>query len=297
VTLTENAPIIDIQHNGMGDVVVACWIVHSAAAVGIHVRINTRERRDVANLLGVQDDCLTTEESPDKSSTPGNGHLEFELARTNPVPRFDAWCRSVNLPHLTPVRPRYCELSEHGDWADKAWRTVNADPSTPRVLLFPEAAWPIRAWPRAYFMDLASDLVRAGWAVAAIGDSQASVNYMPCPWWGGFGVRHAAAMAKRATVVVANESGPSHLASALGVRTISICGPTDPWIVFGHEPNVQPAILDSSVLACVRCHFLDTKGYRAACHVGGCQALMRLDPATVGALVQRAVVEERDRGR
>jgi ADP-heptose:LPS heptosyltransferase len=95
-------------------------------------------------------------------------------------------------------------------------------------------------------------------------------------------------MARRALVVVANESGPSHLAAALGTRTIAICGPTDPRIVFAHEPNVQAAILDASELACVGCHFSHTKGYRSACDVGGCQALMRLDPTTVGRLVERA---------
>lgn len=286
----ENGPIIDIRNNGMGDVVVAAWIVHSAAAVGLRVRVNTRERREVARVLGVAEDCMTTEESPDGLTTPGNGHLEFQLARTAPVSRFDAWCQSVELPRLAPVRPTYDELREDAEWAEQQWLTAHPDPSAPRVLLFPEAAWPIRAWPKAYFMDLATELVREGWAVAAMGGSQESVNFMTCPWWGGFTVRHAAAMARRATVVVANDSGPAHLASALGTRTIAICGGSDPWIVFAHEPNVQAAILDRSVVPCVGCHFLDSKGYRAACHVGGCQALMRLDPATVGIMVRHAVM-------
>lgn len=289
----ENAPIIDVRHNGMGDVVVACWIVHSAAAVGLRVRLNAHDRREVADMLGVPDDCLTSDESPDGAAIPGGGHLEFRLARTDPMSRFDAWCRSVGLPRLAPVRPPYREAREHADWADAQWRTVNADPTQPRVLLFPDAAWPIRAWPKAYFMDLASALMRAGWAVAAMGASQQAVDDMPCPWWGGFGVRHAAAMARRATLVAGNDSGASHLASTLGVRTLAICGPTDPGIVFAHEPNVQAVALEASVLACVGCHFRDTRGYRAACDRGGCQALMRLDPAAVGATVHRALAGRR----
>jgi hypothetical protein len=294
--VVDDAPIIDVRHNGIGDVVVACWIVHSAAAIGERVRLNPRDRREIASLLGVSDACLTSDEAADWSSTPGIGHqLEYALKNTNPMSRFDAWCRSLSLPTLTPVRPPYCELSDDGEWANEQWRKVDADDAKPHVLLFPDAAWPIRAWPKAYFIDLASELIRLGCAVVAMAGSPETVEYMPCHWWGGFNARKIAAMARRALVVVANESGPSHLAAALGTRTIAICGPTDPRIVFAHEPNVRAAILDATDLACVGCHFSHTKGYRSACDVGGCQALMRLDPATVGILVQRAVFGEVDR--
>ena len=130
-------------------------------------------------------------------------------------------------------------------------------------------------------MDLATALRDAGYAVAAMAASQAAVSYMPCHWWGGFSERQAAAMARRAMLVVANESGPSHLAAAIGTRTLTICGPTDPGIIFAHEPNVQTARLDAGTLACVGCHFSQEHGYRRACDGGECQALMRLDPFTV----------------
>jgi ADP-heptose:LPS heptosyltransferase len=201
----------------------------------------------------------------------------------------------LNLPKLTPIRPAYCERPDDGEWADEQWRKVDADEAKPRVLFFPDAAWPIRAWPKAYFIDLASELLSSGYAVAAMGGSPEAVEYMPCRWWGGFSTRRVAAMAKRASIVVANESGPSHLASALGTRTIAICGPTDPRIVFAHEPNVYAVSMDPTILPCTGCHFSRTKGYRLACDVGGCQALMRLIPANVAALVQRTLPQFADR--
>jgi ADP-heptose:LPS heptosyltransferase len=38
------------------------------------------------------------------------------------------------------------------------------------------------------------------------------------------------ALIKRADWVISNDSGPMHLAAALGVRTIAIFGPTDPRV-------------------------------------------------------------------
>ena len=112
---------------------------------------------------------------------------------------------------------------------------------------------------------------------------------MPCRWWSGFSLGRVAAMAARATVAVANDSGPAHLASTVGTRTIAVCGPTDPALVFGHDRNVEPVTLDAQALACVGCHFSAGRGYRHACEVGGCQALMRLDPLLVEQRVRRAL--------
>lgn len=278
------APIIDVSHNGMGDVVVACWIVHSAQAAGHHVRVNPHNRREVALLLGVPDTCLTAAEDPVHSAAAGLGELEFRQADSSPVSRFDSWCRSLDLPPIAPVRPPYLELAHDAAWAEEQWRTVDPAGERPRVLIFPEAAWATRMWPRAYFIDVANALAARGCAVAAMAGTKAAVEQMPCHWWGGYSVRQAAAMCKRARLVVANESGPAHLASAVGTPTIAICGPTDPAIVFAHEPNVWPIRIDARQMPCVGCHFSGRRGYRHACDSSGCQALMRFDP---GAAVEQ----------
>lgn len=289
-----NDRMIDVRQNGIGDIVVACWIVHSAAAVSERVRLNPRNHWPLAALLSVPEEFLTREEAADWSQTLGIGH-QFEYAQvdTAPMSRFDAWCRSLELDGITPVRPPYLEDPGHGRWADEQWQKVPADPGAPRVLIFPDAAWSLRAWPRAYFVDLASELSGLGYAVAAMAGSQEAVEFMPCHWWSGFGLGMAAAMAARATVAVANDSGPSHLASTIGTPTVAICGASDPEIVFAHEPNVEAAVLDRSLLPCVRCHFSGGRGYRHACDVGGCQGLMRLDPGQVRRIVERTVTRTR----
>jgi ADP-heptose:LPS heptosyltransferase len=47
------------------------------------------------------------------------------------------------------------------------------------------------------------------------------------------------ALIKRADWVITNDSGPMHLAAALGVRTLGIFGPTDPRL-FGPYPLTSP---------------------------------------------------------
>ena len=283
--------MIDVRQNGIGDVVVACWIVHSAAAVSRRVRLNARSHRALATLLGVPDDCLTCDEAADWSQTLGIGHqFEYEQVHTAPLSRFDAWTRSLDLAGLAAVRPPYNETAGDAEWAEREWSKVEGHPGAPRVLIFPDAAWAMRAWPKAYFIDLAADLVRRGYAVAAMAGTQAAVEFMPCRWWSGFPLAKTAAMAARATVAVANDSGPAHLASTIGTPTVAICGPTDPAIVFAHDPNVYAATVSPADLACVRCHFSGTRGYRHACEVGGCQGLMRLDPVQVREAVERVLL-------
>jgi hypothetical protein len=273
--------LIDVRQNGIGDVVVACWIVHSAAAIGASVRVNPRNHAELARLLGVSGESLTSEEASDWSQTLGIGHqFEYEQVNVQPLSRFDAWSRSLGLPGLVPVRPPYLEAEEDARWADDQWAKVGRG-GAPRVLIFPDAAWSMRAWPKAYFVDLAEGLVRAGFAVAAMAAAPSAVDYMPCHWWGGFRLGAVAAMAARAQIAVANDSGPAHLASAIGTRTLALSGPTDPSIVFAHEPNVHGIAIDARTLPCVTCHFSANRGYRHACEVGGCQALMRLDPGVV----------------
>jgi hypothetical protein len=282
--------MIDVRQNGIGDVVVACWIVHSAAAASRLVRLNPRSHRALARLLGVPDRSLTHDEAADWSQTLGIGtQFEYELVKTAPLSRFEAWTRSLDLPGIEPVRPPYLETADDARWAEEQWAKVDAGPGSPRVLIFPDAAWSMRAWPKAYFIDLAADLARRGHGVAAMAGTQQAVDYMPCRWWCGFPLGRTAAMAARAAVVVANDSGPAHLASTIGTRTVAICGPTDPAIVFAHDPNVHPAALTQAALPCVGCHFAGVRGYRHACEIGGCQGLMRLDPDQVRRTVERAL--------
>jgi hypothetical protein len=73
-------PLIDVRQNGIGDIVTACWIVYSAAAIGARVRLNARDHVALARLLSIPEESLTREEAADWSQTIAIGH-QFEYAQ------------------------------------------------------------------------------------------------------------------------------------------------------------------------------------------------------------------------
>ena len=91
-------------------------------------------------------------------------------------------------------------------------------PEGPFVLASPEAGWRSKQWPREYFDQLRSLLP---WPLV--------LNGPP-----GSGCDHESGLAglidatRRAAAVIGVDSGPLHLAAALGKPGVAIFGPTDP---------------------------------------------------------------------
>ena len=277
-----NCAVIDMRDKGIGDLVVACWLSHSARAAGMMVQINPRGRNVLCALLGVSPPELTDAESDNWAKTEGLGH-QYEYARAArdaAVPRFQAWAESLGMAGIAPVRPPYVEALADANWAEQAWR-VSDESGQLRVAITPEAAWLIRRWPPAYYIDLATKLKAKGAAVIMIGANKTALANLGSRWFAGFPLNRVAALLARADLVIGNDSGPAHLAGTIGVPTFVVTGPTNGTLVFDHDPNVQWVGLPSGRLHCHPCHFAVARGYRDACKVGGCQALMTLTPDAV----------------
>jgi heptosyltransferase-2 len=116
---------------------------------------------------------------------------------------------------------------------------VEAD-AGPVVGLFPGAEWgPSKRWPWRRFADLARELRRR------VPGAQPVVVAGPKELWTAVRVHEAsdrvapvvgpeldlaalAGVVAHFDLLVTNDSGPMHLAAALGVRTVALFGPTDP---------------------------------------------------------------------
>ncbi|HUU05350.1 MAG TPA: glycosyltransferase family 9 protein [Patescibacteria group bacterium] len=93
-----------------------------------------------------------------------------------------------------------------------------------------------RRWPAANFAALAGLLARDGQRVVLLGSKDdvplsASIKAAQpqvVDWTGKTTLGEAAALMKRARLVVCNDSGPLHLADAAGARVIAIFGPSHP---------------------------------------------------------------------
>jgi ADP-heptose:LPS heptosyltransferase len=111
------------------------------------------------------------------------------------------------------------------------------------ILIFPDSRRPEKKWHG--FAQLSSLIVReTGRRVIWAGNA-----YLPCReafpdgrflnLTGNTSLASLAALISRADWVISNDSGPMHLAAALGVKTLGIFGPTDPQL-YGPYPLHSP---------------------------------------------------------
>lgn len=120
----------------------------------------------------------------------------------------------------------------------------------PLALLVPGASKPDKRWPPERFAQVADALGRDGWSAALAGaPSERAVlravsEHARCALLdlsapagaaggrSGVGARFdlgvLKAVIRRATVVITNDTGPRHIALALGTPTVALFGPTDP---------------------------------------------------------------------
>ena len=143
-----------------------------------------------------------------------------------------------------------------------------------RVLLFPECAWPVRAWPRSYWLELARLLKDAGIDLAVVTEKRAE-EFGACRCIHEKTLAFIAGAMQRAQLVIGNDSGPAHLAGTIGTRALVLQGPTTERI-FAHLPEVIS--YRRRALSCSGCNYLAP--FRESC-THGCHELYRTFPEDV----------------
>jgi lipopolysaccharide heptosyltransferase II len=161
------------------------------------------------------------------------------------------------------------------DAADSVLRAHRIDPEQPLLGISPGANWETKRWPAERFAAVARRALTAGLKVAVQGnESEAPLGKLiareapgavdltgklDLPALGGF--------ISRCSAFVANDSGPMHMARALGVPTLAVFGSTDPAMFdfSGH------AVLFAGV-ECAPCSFFG----RARCPHGHFRCMLEL---------------------
>ncbi len=109
----------------------------------------------------------------------------------------------------------------------------------PLVVIHPFAGWEYRRWPLSRYAVVAQEMIKrySAW-VAFIGTGEESwkmqeyrkafpqIDAIPCFESSDTGA--LAALLARAGLFIGNDSGPLHLASALGIPTVGLFGPASP---------------------------------------------------------------------
>ena len=137
---------------------------------------------------------------------------------------------------------RLCEVVTHLDVAfdDKkfpvAFPEVSIEGAGPRIGLAPCSRWGAKNWPIDRFATLAEKLreklscsiyVVGGPGDRAIGDQITAANYNLC---GAHTIPETGEALRQMDVVVSNDSGPMHIASAVGTPVVALFRPTDPLL-------------------------------------------------------------------
>jgi heptosyltransferase-1 len=103
-------------------------------------------------------------------------------------------------------------------------------PPGPFVLACPLAGWTSKQWPTEHWRDLARALAERGLVLVLNGPATAepALRGVEGAWCHLSGLAGLIDVTRRAVAVVGIDSGPLHLAAALGRPGVAVFGPTDP---------------------------------------------------------------------
>jgi heptosyltransferase III len=140
------------------------------------------------------------------------------------------------------------------------WLTENGvEPGKPLIACLPTGSWPAKTWLPERYTAVMEALAHEGTVVwmwgpgerEAVEDCRAGMRapslLAPQSGWQELG-----ALVKRCSLWIGNDSGPKHLAVALGVPTVTLFGPTNPrtW----HPPEGPHAVVEVDGLECLHCN-------------------------------------------
>ena len=116
-------------------------------------------------------------------------------------------------------------FSEHGLSLEQPWLALNVS-----------ARWPTKRWPLSSFAAVAEELTKAGYGPivamgsaedrAAVHSLQAMTSCTIVDLAGAVPLGCLPACLSRATALVTNDSGPMHVAAAVGTPVVALFGPT-----------------------------------------------------------------------
>jgi lipopolysaccharide heptosyltransferase II len=158
-------------------------------------------------------------------------------------------------------------------------RSAGIDLAAPWIVVHPGASAASRRWPPEHFAEAAEELCRGGLQIVFTGgaDERSVVehirNLMSCESRsvaGELTVPHLTALLSQASLLVANNTGPVHLAAGVGTPVVDLYALTNPQ----HTPWRVPSRVLSFDVPCKYC-------YRSVCPEGHQACLRNVTPGEV----------------
>jgi lipopolysaccharide heptosyltransferase I len=181
------------------------------------------------------------------------------------IDRYLHLVREAGAAGPTSVRFPLPAWPEAERWADRWWEEAGIRSNDTVCVVHPAARWETKRWPAERFALLADRLVKEqGWRVilaagpAERTQAEAVGRLMQQPHSdlsGRTTLPQLAALLRRAALLVTNDSGPMHLAAAVGTPVVAVFGPTDPRKIgpYGRGHQALRADVDCSPCGRQRC--------------------------------------------
>ena len=167
------------------------------------------------------------------------------------------WCRAV-LPELGLEAEGEFDWLPPRSWLAEQLDEQGHDPTARWIALCPGARWETKRWPIKHFVSLRDQLmgtpntclvVLGGKDDAGLGRELAGERVLDLT--GQTTLPELVEWLRACAVLVTNDSGPMHIAAALGTPVVALFGPTDPERTGPYRAN--GAVLQQMELDCVPC--------------------------------------------
>ena len=173
------------------------------------------------------------------------------------------------------IEDRYLDFSftaEDEEVVDKFFIKNSVVKNNFVVVLNPGGTWIPKRWPKDYWAQLADRLISEMHALVIITGSASDLTLanqikkemkepalVAC---GFFNIKQLGALAKRADIFITADTGPLHIANAVGAKKIiAIFGPTAKAVT-GPYPSTNVVVLQKDVGCLIPCYKVDCKDNR-----------------------------------
>lgn len=161
-------------------------------------------------------------------------------------PRPPADFRGHIVDHLlAPLRQwglPVCDRTPHIALRPDDYGYVETLASPPEIVVHLGSGSPAKCWPPANFRALARALQKRGWHTAFLCgpvERERSLSVGGLPVLHPPDLRSLASLLAQAALFIGNDSGPGHIAAAVGTPTLTLFGPTDPRLWAPRGPFSQ----------------------------------------------------------
>lgn len=270
---------------GLGDMLCCLWAVQALVDQGFDVHFYTKFH-EVAKLWHPQ--TQPPDQAPQHARVIYGRQNEHKLTMPGMgLSRLGIICRTAadaaGLEFLAPVQPRLQPgLPEFPGFQGVSWGPELKLPET--VLLFPFCHWAIRDWPFNHWFSLQNRLEAAGLTTLAIALEKDKTLLSTFKRWAyEMHLPLLVALIRDAGLVVTNDSGPLHLAAALGRPTVAIHAVMTPEVLTADYPSVT-SLFPTNEGTCAGCHWRPEAGCHDLCARACCE-IATIPPALVAKTV------------